>query len=323
MASYTGVYRNAYTLGQRLISLAADGRIDQLVVGLDDAAPYGLSVQIFNLLKNGEDAGEAAAAKEGPDPDQVAFLHGADELTMLVLAGELALPGRALNFEPVWLDPADETAVFPFEGIPAGRMLAEKIAFLGGKIEAGGRLKIFIHSRPGQAGKGAGGELPDRIADRKNKGDIIGLADIAYTNRADTGLLGAWGVNGLYSAVDVYAGWNTAGNSTGTVLAHTVLLDALQQRFAGNKKALAVHREFQAVRVIEDYLYQGLIRDKFNEWAQEDGLDPNDFGPRWDEANRKLQELMAPLLAEMSYAGYSAVFPWPRSFEIRVIPPAK
>ena len=75
------------------------------------------------------------------------------------------------------------------------------------------------------------------------------------------------------------------------------------------------------MRIIEDYLYQGLIRDKFNEWAQREGIDANDFGPRWDEANRKLHELLAPLLAELSYAGYTAVFPWPRSFEIRVIPP--
>lgn len=197
----------------------------------------------------------------------------------------------------------------------------EKIAFIGGKIQKGGRIIIFLHSRPWDI-QNAAGMLLEKIENRTTKGAVIGLADIAFTNKADTGLLAAVGVNELYRSVDVYAGWNTAGNSTGTVLAHTVLLDALKQRFAGNKKGLAVHQEFQAVRIIEDYLYQGLIRDKFNEWAQREGIDTDDFGPRWDEANRKLHELLAPLLAELSYTGYTAVFPWPRSFEIRVIPPA-
>ena len=47
---YIGLYAAARALGERLMALAADDWIDQLVIGLDDAAPYGLSMQLFNTL---------------------------------------------------------------------------------------------------------------------------------------------------------------------------------------------------------------------------------------------------------------------------------
>ena len=63
---------------------------------------------------------------------------------MLVLAKELGGPAKNLIFDPVWLHPEDQEKIFPFEGIPAGRMLEEKITFIGGKIQKGGRIIIFL-----------------------------------------------------------------------------------------------------------------------------------------------------------------------------------
>lgn len=310
---YTQVYAESGLLVKRLVKFTGDSLIDELVIGLDDAAPYGLNIKLYNELKD-----EISTYPE----EKIKLLHGADDLTMLVLAKKLGGLKKSLVFDLIWLYEQDEREVFPYEGVPAGQMIEEKIDYLGGRRGEDGKFKVFIHSRPGD-GENVAGRLLEQIGANSKKDSILGLADIAYTNRADSELLAAVGANKVYRLVDTFAGWNTAGNSFGTVLAHSIIFDALNRRFPGNKKGLAVHRQFQAVRIIEDYLYQGMIRESFNIWAQEEGIDTADFGPRWDEANCKLLELMTPALSELSYEGYGAVFPWPRSFEIRVIPPAK
>ncbi|MCR4441075.1 MAG: DUF4127 family protein [Peptococcaceae bacterium] len=312
LASYKAVYQGAENLAGALFDLTQASLCKELVVGIDDAVPYGLNSRVFERL-------QAAAAQKGLG-ERIKFIHGADDLTMLVLARKIAGPAKKASVAVTWLNPADQETIFPYEGVSAGEMTRERVEYLGASLEESGRIAVYIHSQPLRDPAYAR-SLCDTLQGRRSRDGIIALADIACTNRADEGLLEAVGVDKLYETADAYAGWNTAGNSIGTVLAHGLLLDYHHSRFPKDLKGLEAHRDFQAVRIIDDYLFQGIVRREFNRWAQKEGIDTADFGSRWGEANQKLRELMTPHLQDLGYEKYTVVFPWARSFEIKVTVP--
>jgi hypothetical protein len=90
-------------------------------------------------------------------------------------------------------------------------------------------------------------------------GRPVALADVAFVNGADL-ILGnmlvrhseiAW----LYA----YGGWNTAGNTLGTVLAQAVLrILALREEY--DPAQARAHLEFLFLRFLDDYAYQARLR---------------------------------------------------------------
>jgi hypothetical protein len=158
------------------------------------------------------------------------------------------------------------------------------------------------------------------------------LADIARVNGSWPPLIASIGPDRLYQYVDVYAGWNTAGNSLGTVMSHLLFWEAAQA-FTGPamQKAAARHEDLQKLRLIDDYFFQTQVRPALIDWTTREGFPYLTFGGRWMEANEKLQELMETALADwpqlmpaespgdlrpgQAYP-YRFSFPWPRSFEI-------
>lgn len=59
-----------------------------------------------------------------------------------------------------------------------------------------------------------------------------------------------------------YAGWNTAGNTIGTALAHGTIY-ALAQ--AGGTLDELAQQEFMIERILDDYAYQKIVRDELGE----------------------------------------------------------
>lgn len=283
LAEYKAVYRQAEVMAEDLAELAKTGLIDELVIGLDDAEPYGLSSGIFRKF----------AVKTDGMKSKVQTIHGADDLTMLILAKMVCGSGEKRVFQVIWSNPEDTNKVFPYEGAAAQEILEERVAYLGGRTGEDGAFKIIIHSRPIDENTSFQ-HIKESWRLGTGVNQITGLADIAYTNQADPRLLELLGPDKIYDKVDVYAGWNTASNSIGTVLAHTVFLHRCQQKYAEETDNLAYHEHFQVLRVIDDYLFQAVVDKVFNDWAVEQGIDINDFGEHWSEANDKLAELMAP-----------------------------
>ncbi len=90
-------------------------------------------------------------------------------------------------------------------------------------------------------------------------GRPVALADVAFVNGADL-ILGNLLMQHPQSAqLCAYGGWNTAGNTLGTVLAHAVLR-ILSQAAGYDLEQTVAHLEFLFLRFLDDYYYQARER---------------------------------------------------------------
>jgi hypothetical protein len=92
-------------------------------------------------------------------------------------------------------------------------------------------------------------------------GQPVALADVAFVNGADL-ILGDM----LFQDPDMvklaaYGGWNTAGNTLGTVLAQAVIR-AIALRAGATPEQQAAHVEFLFLRILDDYVYQARERTR-------------------------------------------------------------
>ena len=90
-------------------------------------------------------------------------------------------------------------------------------------------------------------------------GKNVAIADVAFVNGSDL-ILGMQ----LFQHPEIalltgYAGWNTAGNTLGTVIAQTVIYLAAQKRDLSHEQKQA-QLEFLFLRFLDDYCYQALER---------------------------------------------------------------
>ena len=79
----------------------------------------------------------------------------------------------------------------------------------------------------------------------KSLGKLVGVADVADPVYSDLELVNLLYKHNLLLEIDGYAGWNTASNTVGTVLAETSILNITKNKKA-NKKFL-IHRYFDDV----------------------------------------------------------------------------
>ncbi|MBX3000959.1 MAG: DUF4127 family protein [Caldilineaceae bacterium] len=99
--------------------------------------------------------------------------------------------------------------------------------------------------------------LAASVAEGKN----VAVVDVAFVNGGDIELGEALRRHVDLAQLAAFGGWNTAGNTLGTVLAQSVIRH-LQQSRGASPSALAAHVEFLFLRFVDDYLYQGLVRSQ-------------------------------------------------------------
>jgi len=90
-------------------------------------------------------------------------------------------------------------------------------------------------------------------------GRPVALADVAYVNASDLVLGEILRRHPQAAALAAYGGWNTAGNTLGTVLAQAVIR-VLALRGGPTREQRAAHFEFLFLRFLDDDLYQGRER---------------------------------------------------------------
>jgi len=102
-------------------------------------------------------------------------------------------------------------------------------------------------------------ELVRAILKELERKHPVALADVAFVNGSDL-ILGNLLMQHPESArLTAYAGWNTAGNTLGTVLAHAVLR-LLAKRNGDDPEQTRAHYEFLFLRFLDDYFYQARER---------------------------------------------------------------
>lgn len=166
----------------------------------------------------------------------------------------------------------------------------------------------------------------DALQHELESGKVVSLADVALSNGADFVLLNLLNARGLLPGLVSYAGWNTSGNSLGTVIAHTVIES--YYRTVGRTED-SVHRRRNSrlnylYRLLDDWAYQADIRKRMCENVLP-GLEADYFRLAHvkteveqaieRELNEFIERTICPVFGE-SYLLTNVELPWDRMFEL-------
>jgi hypothetical protein len=302
-----------------LLKLTANGTIDRLAIGQDDAGPVGLHVKDVRLLQT-----ELAAQSL---EDRASIEPGADELGAALVAGAIAreagwTPRIAVRYSM----PGGAAYQDPLEYAPVSVAIESLIRLCGG-VHDDVRPDIVLYVRlpngtPAQDDALAGEMTADVTAQR-----AVALADLSYlaSYRAQASFARRILASGLAAKLDAYASWNTNANTVGTALAEAIA--AGSGRRLGTYDALA-HRTFTFTRFLDDYAFHDEVRPDLNAALEAQGvadrtlLEPGAAAAIAQRNQALLWEYAEQILAQLDpgyhIAAMSIALPWDRTFETAI-----
>ncbi|NLG69519.1 MAG: DUF4127 family protein, partial [Firmicutes bacterium] len=327
--------------------------VDFLALTQDDSFPLGIHMQEQRRL--------AALVAETGAYRRVLIYPGADEVGLVLLARQVL---RAAGLRPRvglrFSSTAGPRVVPRDEDRPLLETIKAHLTALGGIWEQDfGRadIALFVNSPEGPqqeaahqdsaggAGAGSGRNLPEFLealtdALHSAPGRMVALADVAYANGADRALVEMMPAYVWPPDLAAYAGWNTAGNTLGSTLAHATMRWVARRRLEGAaaEEAERAHLRYLALRLIEDWAYQAVVRQEMARGpVAEAGVSPYALGPHREalatQARARLEAVWhawrarwQPELAVREASGGRDVgiritgldFPWDRLFEVQL-----
>lgn len=166
----------------------------------------------------------------------------------------------------------------------------------------------------------------DAVSREKN----VAVADVAFVNGSDLILGQQLLQHPEIARLAAYGGWNTAGNTLGTVLAQAVIYIVAQHNGLTPKQKQA-HLEFLLLRFLDDYCYQAVERSLcMMEDLPAHGLLPTEerlpedaahniekqVAARLEKQNRLLEQAFQQSGLVRSVRISNVYLPWRRLFEI-------
>jgi len=321
--------RRNLLVNQHFVTAAARGRVRYLLIGQDDASPHGLARSDREVLTKLVNALGAA--------DHVATTTGADELCARLLARAVNDRLRARpTVRVVYSSPLSRRSVPTYEIDPLEDTVRSHVDSVGAEwIDGEAEITLIVHNFLGPRQLEAFAQpfrsdalvtkAIQEIATAKARGSVCALADVRYANGADDALVSALLAEPQASGIDAYAGWNTASNTLGTVLAHAIALLHLRKGAfgpVGDRKEQS--RRLLLERFLDDWGYQSHVRWELAKEVlpTEPQCSSSDIRPAEArfvaEATRRLEETILPKLTH-SFGNELAVrvyFPWHRLFEV-------
>ncbi|MFC9343919.1 DUF4127 family protein [Streptomyces sp. NPDC057020] len=315
-----------HALNLTAMELAAAGILDSLVIGADDTAPWAVATAELRQIQLWRSRLEAE--------DCVSLRPGADEATSTLVARTLAtlLGSGVLTVRVEAVDSDGLERVAPYENVTLGTTAAGQIEACGALVHDGPDpdIHLLVHT-PDQAGdwatapptrrspkaRATARALADRAAALLREGLTVAVADCAQPNGADPFLAEALLRTGLAHRLAAYAGWNTAGNTLGTAVAHAVTTVAARQAGRFDERA---HLALLAHRFVEDHGYMTAVRA---EARRAHGSIPgrHDMVPDGDPLLDLIAERLCRYAANLPGFGAHIVpgsvrLPWQRTFEV-------
>jgi hypothetical protein len=310
---------------------AAMGKFDLLVIPSDDTSPIGLSARERKHLEFWRDALALTALTpvlslwEG---EKVLMYPGADDLGSAMVARMI---NHKRNHSPrVFVHFTDEAMadnIAPYEDRPIHQAVTTQVMAVGAqtvtRIDEADLVLVVSppferkerdpHPLDFDCDERRAYLLPavQRIAQWVREGRRVAIADVAFPNGAEPAF-----VELLFEHVDIaklaaFGGWNTAGNTLGSVLACAcVPCDDDRAR----QIALAHH-------LLEDWGYQSVVRDDLRSWLSETFGQPVIPPDHLDEATAFTAAWLEPIAQRIRTAGLPCTVshvrhPWRRTFEV-------
>jgi len=321
LLDYRAARARNHAVNGRMIDWLADGVFDYLLITQEDATEFGLH-------RREQDALLSRVGTLGME-SKMSLHPGADEAALTLLARHW---NTDVRFALHWSSQEDARRIAPFEDRIFDQALAQHIAAMRGVIvEADADFELFINAPVGGSQKD---ETPPQqiaraarinpfvreLAAAIEAGQRVALCDVAFPNGADNVLMSELEQRGILGKLAVYGGWNTAGNTTGTVLSQCAAL-----RHSGDWANInsAANRQFVFERLMDDWFYQARVRAHLEKSAREQHLSPLNMGdgytPIEAQARRELHgyaRLMAQRQFGTSLRHWDVTLPWRRTFEV-------
>lgn len=305
-----------FSVNRFYLNWAEENFLDFLVFSKDDTGQFGLNVQEAEALQT--------EIKNKNLDNNATTLTGADEIPSDLVSKALADKyGKKIKIMPVYSTENGKNIISRYEDKTIEECVSAQIKLCGGEVADSAEnadmfilvhtpeniqndhcLKVYAEPENNEAVK----FCTDFIKDAQ-KPVIVG--DIACANGADNLLV----LQILGSPVPIiskiygYAGWNTTGNTIGSVISIGI------SRFIAEKTDKFNLTEFKKTlltRLSDDWAYQTVVRQKIRAIT--------------DIADRKtLKEELVPLVLnltkkiELNLSEIHVDFPWNRTFEAEII----
>lgn len=346
MEKYLSHFRGSTALNKQLAELAKEGVLARLILGQDDGEAYSIP----NIEK---EALRRYLAEKGISEKQVFLTHGADEIALTLLA-EIKM--RETHLVPrIFVKYNDEKSgsrIMPYMAISTEETVQEKLGMMNAVPAPSPEeadFTLFISTNNSDEDTlGSRATSVRYLQQAWEQEHPVALVDLSKHFFASEILLPQlirenYPINSLIA----YAGWNTASNSIGTVLAQSCLFLAQQKEATTTQDAInlyAANLTFLQNRFLEDAFYLKDVIDLVNTSLIKAGYTNTadldlEHNARW--ANAMLQHAMkerihayketrafrqpisfatptgrttlriSDITADMSY-------PWPRTFEINL-----
>jgi hypothetical protein len=316
-----------YAVDHLLIDKTIRGTINRLVLGQDDAKPYGLHVPEVRAL----------AQYSGRLFWQFASIEpGADELGMAMVANALA---RGAHWQPVvdvyYSTPEGAAYQDPLEFTPIDSTIDSLIGLCGGlranrrdtDVEFASPQNIQLFVRLPDTGSELDQAFLASIRSALDAGESVAVVDLSFEKSYDDqkAFADALLSSGLASRLDAYAAWNTGANTVGTALAETVAAGAGRRMHTYNRLA---HQTFTFLRFIDDVDFHDDVRPAINAWLAAQGVTDHtllapDVAAATAQRNRALlwyeaQTTLSQLYPQLHIASMSITLPWDRTFDTQI-----
>jgi len=325
MAEYLGARARNHAVNLRMVEWLSQGVFDFLLITQEDCTEFGL-----HRREQAELLGKVA---DWCVCDQFNLHPGADEAALTLLARHWQ---TATQFQIHWSSEARKREIAVFEDVPYEDALSSHICAMGGAVsEDPNAIQLFVNAPVGgsQCAQSAESQNARRealkpfVADLQTAlraGKQVALCDVAFPNGADNVLMDAMlGLDEpLVAKLLAFGGWNTAGNTTGTVLAQCAATQRAQ-KLGKSAQSAPKNRRFVFERLLDDWYYQANVRAKLEKLARESGFSPLSMNGHTAGVEAMAREAMSEMAEKIAREQFGAKLreiqvhlPWGRTFEV-------
>lgn len=287
-----------FRINMLYLDLLSQKVFDTLVFSKDDCAEYGLNVKEANVLK-----------EKIKERNLNAFVKtGADEIPLSLLS-RAVIDGKNVKIAHVFLSPVSIGKISKYEDISVLESVKSQIELSGATYSSPefADLILYVNNfkkqqgeivmdvfEPGNDNDFKPANRPYFVADilNANGADNIFVSSLLENNLADTNFYG-------------YTAWNTTGNTLGSAIC-----TALTKYLARDVDNTAF-KKLQMIRFLDDWAYQGKIRQKMKRKFV--FVDVDYVTRKMRPYEKTLSEKLKFYPTKVEYS-----FPWDRSFEIEV-----
>ncbi|VYU63004.1 Uncharacterised protein [uncultured Clostridium sp.] len=306
-----------HAINRASIQLVADGIVEELFILQEDCAPEG--VQRFEQEVLGKDIEQLGVS------ERVSMFNGTDEAGAELLQRAICPEGSEL--EIVWLGKQHDF-VAKYEDRPFYENLEGHMKALSLREKKGAQSVLFVLT-PKQNQREASFPRAEaktdytreeldlfsrKIEEHAKEGRHCYLLDLDFTNGGNSEMLACLAQVMPISELWGYSAWNTASNSLGTLLAQV-----LASKDGNDEK----NQAFTAERILDDALYQELVRSAVKNRIEAEGEDIYNIHDisRTEQYLKEEFEVISPLLKTIfgkKIPSFEVKLRWPRLFEVAV-----